>query len=233
LRGSSYLNALLLGFLLIVIAPKLYHLHQGSHSGYDDRTHVQWSQPQSLDIKYWPPITNQSWRIEFAGIERLLWNAYPFRSSKLNIDADTLDLLEQINTLLPQNLNTKENERISLLIRRSLPGDRGDQLAVLQNKYNQYQLDRLINANDINQGTPEQQIQRLEANISELLSRQYEFFGVELATKLFSDKNTTAIYLTQRRIVLLSENLTSSQKTQQLAALKADYKASLKRKSKK
>ncbi len=231
LHGRRYLNALLLCVLLFIIAPKLYDLHQGSHSTYDKRAHVQWSQPESLDTKYWPPITNQSWRLEFSEIERLLWNTYPLSSNELTIDADTLDLLEQINALLPQNLSTQESARLSLLIRRSLPGDRGEQLAVLQHKYNQYQLDHSVSVSSINQGTPEQQLQKLKSSLSSLRPRQYRFFGAELATKLFTDKNTTITYLTRRRIISLSEHLSSAQKAQRLAALKADYKAFLKPKS--
>jgi len=224
--GNNYTNLALLGLLLALIAPKLYSLHLGAHSNYDLKKKIVWSQSETLAKELADPISNTRWQIDFSKIEQQLWNSNAATSKGSQINAETLQLLEQIYALLPENIDAQNSARVGLLINKSLTSSGGIDIAALLGKYQAYRQKQQENFEVADQTNDTTRLAYLLSHDKTLESVQARHFG-ELAQPLFNENNVRTHYFNQRLIVSLSPNLTDEQKAEQLEKLKQGYRASL------
>lgn len=230
-RRTVYVNALLLGSLLLLIAPKLYTVLSSplptATSAGNTRS---WLQPDSLSQPFLQPISNNHWDFDFTKIESFLWRLKVSQTGQLRTDNTTLALLEEISALLPNTLSANDKPRIHFLIQKSLPSDLAGPFSELLEQYQAYTLSHESRLRLVNQAAGEQKLTLLLDMDSMLEHYQQRYFG-EQANTLFADKNITTHYVNRRRIVRLNQNLSSTQKERQLNQLKDAYKASINIKS--
>ena len=230
-RRTAYVNALLLGSLLLLIAPKLYFVLSSPLPTAPSVGNTRiWLQPDSLSQSFLPPISNNHWDFDFTKIEGLLWRLKVSQAGQLRTDNTTLALLEEISALLPNKLSAENKPRIHFLIQKSLPNDLARPFSELLEQHQAYTQSHESRLRLVNQATGEQKLALLRDMDNMLEHYQQRFFG-DQAKALFGDKNITTHYVNRRRIVRLNQNLSNAQKEQQLNQLKEAYRASIDTKS--
>jgi hypothetical protein len=188
---------------------------------------VNWLQPECLDSEYPRLIGNNTWPINYANIERMLWESKVRNSQRLLVDSETADLLQRITAELPDTLKSNDMKRLRFLVEQSLPGKNGEELANLVNAYYLYQKEYQINLNLLKEAKGAEKLSRLKLLNANNKVLQTQHFGVELAALLFKKKNITTDYLNYRLLINMDTSLSSAQKRNQLLVLKENYEKNI------
>jgi hypothetical protein len=223
-RHRLVITVICLTLLTIYVAPKLAGLHDNAHVGYSYNANIEWLQPRTLNQQFPLSISNTNWHFDFVDIESILWLSKVDTYGELVIDAETLSLLERVSNRLPNTLSESEWQRLDLLINKSMPVKQAQQLASLLSNYQAYQQNYTSSLELINIASVEKRLVLLQAEEINLERRQQRYFGINVATKLFSKKNLTTSYLNQRRITSMMPGISISQKTIMLEKLNNRYK---------
>ncbi|MFV1873933.1 MAG: lipase secretion chaperone [Oleiphilus sp.] len=139
------------------------------------------------------------------------------------------DALNALNATLDQpdiQLNAAELEALQNMIRKSLPGEAGEQTARIVNDYYQY----LSAKNEFNafylseqSETADQRVdnslEHYEAQYAELVALRQLYLGDEVAAKLFAESNANSQYMFDTMKLQASAHLSESEKQQAQAEL--------------
>ena len=185
-----------------------------------------WLQPQQSDQYYPHPISSKEWGFSYTEIEHLLNRVHFDRNGEPSINRDLTKLYHKAYLALPENLTTESRQRLRLLIKKqfsesfecSIP-----QCKSVADLFIQYYLYQEELNNTVNQTarslSPEQELDLL--NKESELQRQY--FGQITANRLFGRELQLKKYLTQRKIVKMSDYLSISEKREKLRSLEIQF----------
>lgn len=223
-RERIIISGLITALVFIVLLTVSFH--ENAHVGYDPNRKVEWKQPSELGDQFERAIGNRVFNIQYSKIEKILWQAKSDSNGGLIVNSETVDLLTRATSVLPERMSAEEHQRLQAIIKKSMPTDQGAVMANLLHGYYFYRKEFTADVMKINAAEASEKLRLLKGNRRKNEQRQIHFFGEQNAKALFSKQNKTVNYLNDRRIIGLSEELTLSQKTFRLRALKEVYKGS-------
>jgi lipase chaperone LimK len=222
-----YVNIIVIFVLLFFVTKAHLSLHQSSYSNKQSFKSSHWLQPTYLNEQYPKLIAQDSWRVDFLSIEKMVKNIDLDTKGRLLINSDTTELLQLVNFQLNENMSSEEWQRINFLFEKSLGDNVGDVFSKLVNRYYYYKQEQQSALTEINQALQDEKLLILKAYAHKNQINQTRYFGVDIANKLFNMKNKTTNYLNARRVVNLEEDLSPAQKKDRLVILSEIYRDSL------
>ena len=218
----QYIKLILLAILLTCVSVAHYNLHENTQTR--ESIQVYWSQPVLLDEQFPQLLGHNNWQLNYAHIEEILWQSKFNVSGELVTDSQTAERLHQASILLPVEMATKEWQRLAFLLDKSFSGRVGGQLFRLLKDYFLYQQEYDLSLSTAYYTQENKQRKLIPFTGADKKQLQAQHFGIELAEKLFTQKNITTDYLNARRVVRMDLSLTTTQQQQQLLALEENYK---------
>jgi len=186
-----------------------------------------WTQPAEANSQYPFKIEIKNEGFNYPSIEKLLWQFHSTQTNELIINAATSKQLELGCSYIDDKLSQTQGLQLKSRIEKSNPGKKGAQLSSLLIKYCRYQVEHAQLMQEANTAQPKELVASLSALMPKVDRLQNKYFSSALIKKLFSEKNLTAHYFNQRRLVNLNANLTLAQKQASLANLQAIYQQEL------
>jgi len=222
-RLFHFLLVLIVVATIAALSVKLYRLHDHAHIRHDSRQEIVWLAPTGLNTERSSlEISNTRWRVNYSAIEHVLWEAQDLN----DISNTTLNLLERIYRLLPENLALDEIARLRSLVEKSVLSDKGERFAGwIVNYYHYRKIDQQLKAT-LNLAADNSRVALITNYLDNLDERQKKYFGVHALT-LFKQQNYQTRYFYQRRLVRLDDTLDALQKKTALAAITQDYQEQL------
>ena len=223
----TWLLQFALGIAVVVtisaLGVKLYRLHDHAHIRYDPRQEIIWRAPTHADVgRRDVIISNTRWRQNYSDIERILWEAQDLGDNS----STSLVLLERINSLLPEDLETDELVRLRNLVEKSLLNEEAQMFAGwIVNYFHYRKTDQQLKL-AINQAQDDQRVSLIRSYLANMNATQEKHFGKH-AKFLFTQQNDQTYYFFQRSLVRLDNSLNELQKKAALEAIKQDYQAKL------
>lgn len=223
-RSFTFLGlSALLGF---VIATHL-GFHRTSTAADATKASTKWVQPAELNKAYPNSIANNIWSFDYSKVENMIWKINFDEAKTPLLTAQTAKSLERIVAMLPQGLDTKNSQRLTFLVQKSVPGSSGESLAALVSQYYFYQQEYTAYIQTINSATGEEKLALLTDNSQRMKRDQTRFFGHLVASRLFKQKNARADFLNAMRVVNLTPSLSAEEKAAQLSELRKNYQQQL------
>ena len=150
-----------------------------------------WVQPVSLSERFPNPITPDEWSFNYELFEERLFALKPDPIWS----ATSLTTLDELVQLLPETLSQQERNRLNFLMLKSLPGERGMELADLLPRYERYRaaLDPLMKQ-------PQAGAALAAARDRFMRTREYrqQYLGARWHQRLFAEQEATAMVLLNR-----------------------------------
>jgi hypothetical protein len=216
-----------LACLLICVSVLHYNLRENAQT--TESLQVYWSQPALLDEQFPQLVGPNNWQLNYAQIEEILWQSKLDDDGKLVINSQTAERLHQASNLLPFDMTTKEWQRLIFLFDKSFYGGPGEQFFTLLKNYFFYQQEYNLSLSFVQHTKGNKQLELIKVTGADNKQLQAQYFGSELAEKLFTKQRFTTDYLNKRRGIKIDPSLTSTQKQQQLLILEDNFKNRLPR----
>ena len=192
---GELLSVSVLVALVVYVGVVRFGLETKLQDSFPNQESITWQQPQALLSTFPQNITNNTYQFDYDNIELILLNSKLIQQNILQVDSDTLTLLESVTAELPEKISEFDLERVGFLISRNLPKETAKLLFTLIQQFIQYQKMYTEYQLGIQQSLKQNELSRLK-NSSRILSRlQQQIFGNEVALKLFSKRNLTTNYL--------------------------------------
>lgn len=218
----QYIKLSLLASLLICISIVHYNVREGAQT--TESLQVFWSQPALLHEQFPRWVRPNRWQLNYAQVEIILWQSKLDAYAELVIDSQTAERLHQASNLLPFDITTKEWQRLIFLLDKSFSGGPGKQFFTLLKNYFFYQQKYNLSLSAVQHSKGNKQRELIKVTGIDNKQLQAQYFGSELAEKLFTKQNITTDYLNKRRGIKIDPSLTATQKIQQLLVLEDNFK---------
>jgi len=138
---------------------------------------------------------------------------------RLIIDTESEASLSRVVARLPSGLNTKELVHIQELIKLSLPGEAGEQVADVLSKYYIYkEMEASLILNSESPGSMQAALGQLET-MAEL---RQQIMGAEYAESLFGQQQRKAEYYLEKGIIEQDVSISAQERRRQLGLLDTD-----------
>lgn len=187
-----------------------------------------WQQPSELDQKFPDPISSRKWSFNFEEVETQLATVVADSNGHLVITERTPEILEKILVSLDTKVAAHEQERVVMLIRKSVGGDAGRKLAELIFQYSQYQEEYRLAEESMQAGT-DSMLENASSTFKDetwhqkTTDMQSWIFGPTTAQAMFGRKHVLAEYLFQRRRVQSDPAMSEAEKNRRLEQLRQQY----------
>lgn len=198
----------------------LYALFPTSPVYQQSELETQWTQPAPLDSTYTTPINVSSWQFDFDKVERTLIKIVP-ESGELEINPALTEKLEELFSVLPEDMDSSNLNRLRDLIALRLPADSGEHIGELIERFYHYTRSK-------EQLADEHETLSSEVRHARLLALQKTYLGADLTHKLYKRQNSLADFLFASRKVQSDESLSNEQRQQRLDALRQNFRERLK-----
>lgn len=216
--------------LLLLVATAQINVHKASSATLSSDSPVPWLSPKAInraDHFDSTAIGAGQWQTDFYQLESIWGKISVSEDLDIVVDADTETQLQKIVGVLGEDLSSQEWSRAEWLINKHYARPTAAQMTVLIVNYHGYTQTYQISRAQIARAKGAQKAQLLQEHRHEDKQQQVQFFGFEIAQKLFAKRNHTRDYFTERQLINLDSALTEQQKRNQRALVERRYKSGL------
>ncbi|MEX1034009.1 MAG: lipase secretion chaperone [Cellvibrionaceae bacterium] len=205
--------------LAALLALALYWLYPSADPHAPGTDNLNWRQPVQLDSAYPQLISPRRWPFDFTTFEgRFASRVGTDEAGRLELDPMLADTLEQTLLHLPENTSEEVLQRIVVLLRKSFPGSKGEQLAELFHNYAAYRREESRFQTPAAGGAKE-----ALAALRNSIELQHKYLGSEAAERLYGERNALTTYLLSRREIREDSSLSPARKQERLDTLEREY----------